>query len=107
MTRPLTYIERAAFLAAVKDIGEGDEIADATLDLIIEMTAGTSAPWADTDPLAAERWLVAQGATPERALANAEYFELHMRALVALTLGRPVETFAEIADFVARLDEAR
>jgi hypothetical protein len=103
MNKPLSYTDRAYFLALVADLAEGDEIAEATVALAIEMTAGTPAPWADTDPQATEHWLLVHGANPQKAAAEAARFELLMRALVGVSLGRPVETFAEIATWLTRI----
>jgi hypothetical protein len=91
------YVMRANFLATVKDMGEGDEIADAMFRLVCEVEEQLPAPWADSDPFAAERWLAAHGASPAMAAKNAAEFEISARALVALKLGRPVETFDELA----------
>lgn len=103
MSEPLSYTDRAYFLALVADMAEGDEVAEATVALAIEMTADAPAPWAATDPQAAEHWLIVHGATPVTAAANAARFELLMRALVGITLGRPVENFGEIAAWIARI----
>ncbi|MET8765824.1 hypothetical protein [Streptomyces sp. NPDC004658] len=94
-------IERAKFLAAVHELGQGDEIPQAALDLVCEAEAEISAPWAQSDPFAAERYLAARGATPKAATANAVEFELSMRALYALATGRRAETFQELADWIA------
>jgi hypothetical protein len=96
----LTYTERAHFLAAVQDMGEGDEIPAAAFDLILEIESATPAPWAETDPLVAERYLAARGATPAVAAANAAEFELKFRAVIALSTGKPAQTFQDIADWI-------
>ncbi|MER5473741.1 hypothetical protein [Streptomyces sp. NPDC002685] len=96
----LTYTERARFLAAVKDMGEGDEIPAATFELILEIESKTPAPWAESDPLVAERYLAARGADPDVAAANAAEFELKFRAVIALSTGKPAQTFQDIADWI-------
>ncbi|WP_306186926.1 hypothetical protein [Streptomyces sp. MK5] len=98
----LTYTERARFLAAVQDMGEGDEIPEAAYQLIREIEADTAAPWAQSDPLAAERYLAARGATAENAAANAAEFELSFRALYALATGKPAQSFQDIVDWIAK-----
>lgn len=98
--KPLSYTERAQFLAAVHDMGQGAEIQDAALRLLVEFEAESPAPWADTDPFAAERYLAGRGAALEVAAANAAEFELHTRALYALTTGKPAQTFQELADWI-------
>ncbi|TKA11734.1 hypothetical protein [Actinacidiphila oryziradicis] len=98
----LDWVERANFLAIAKetDLGEGDEIAAATVDLMVEMETRIPAPWADTDPFVAERYLAARGASPAAATANAAEFEISMRALVGLGTGKPAETFDDIARWI-------
>ncbi|MFI0964653.1 hypothetical protein ACH4S8_25135 [Streptomyces sp. NPDC021080] len=103
----ISYIDRAQFLAAVKDLGEGDEIAAATFQLFQEMEASTPAPWADADPHAAEMYLVARGATPEAAAVNAAEFEVNFRAIVAMGTGEPVREFQQIVDWIAEHVDAR
>lgn len=103
----LTYTERAQFLAAVQEMGEGDEIAEASFRLILEIESQIPAPWAASDPFAAERYLASRGAGPAVAAANAAEFELKFRALIALETGEPVRTFEEIADWIStRVDGA-
>lgn len=94
-------IERAKFFAAVHELGEGDEIPQAALDLVCETEAETPAPWVQSDPFAAERYLAARGATPKAATANAAEFELSMRALYALATGQRAQTFQELTDWIA------
>lgn len=96
----LTYTERAQFLAAVQGLGEGDEIPQASVDLMVEIESQHPAPWADIDPFAAERYLASRGASPKAAAQNAAEFELKFRALIALSTGRPVQAFQEIADWI-------
>jgi hypothetical protein len=96
-----TWVERAEFLAAVQSVSEGDEIAAACFRLMVEMETKIPAPWAETDPFAAEFYLVARGASPAAAAANAVEFEVNMRAVVGLADGRPVTAFQEIADWIA------
>ncbi|MFH8805510.1 hypothetical protein ACH4F6_39215 [Streptomyces sp. NPDC017936] len=96
----LSYTERAQFLAAVQGMGEGDEIPEACFRLVYEMESETAAPWAQSDPFAAERYLAARGATPKNAAANAAEFEVSMRALYALATGRPAQSFQDIADWI-------
>ncbi|MGW4139385.1 hypothetical protein ACWELV_21720 [Streptomyces mirabilis] len=96
----LTYTERAQFLAAVKDMGEGDEIPAAAFELILEIESKTPAPWAESDPLVAERYLVARGADPAVAAANAAEFELKFRAVITLGTGKPAQTFQDITDWI-------
>jgi hypothetical protein len=98
---PDYYMERARFLATVKDIGEGTEVADAALDLMIRLESSIQSPWAVTDPFAAERYLVARGADPDVASEEGVVFEIQMRALVSIGLGRPVQSFSEIAGWIA------
>lgn len=100
MNKPVSFVERAQFLAAVKDMGEGDEIPDAAFRLLVEIESKTPAPWSQSDPFVAERYLVARGATPAAAAANAADFEVKFRALVALGTGRPAQTFQDIADWI-------
>lgn len=97
----ISLVERAQFLAAVKDLGEGDEIAAATFNLIVEVESQTAAPWADTDPFAAEMYLVGRGADPQAAAANAAEFELQFRAIVVMHTGRRAESFQDIATWIA------
>jgi hypothetical protein len=97
----ISYTDRALFLAAVKDLGEGDEIPAATFQLFLEMEASTPAPWAETDPHAAEMYLVARGADPAAAAENAAEFEVNFRAIVAMGTGEPVREFQQIADWIA------
>ncbi|MER7927030.1 hypothetical protein ABTY96_28390 [Streptomyces sp. NPDC096057] len=101
MTKPLSYVERAEFLATVRDLGVGDEIAAATFDLMVEMESSTPAPWADSDPHAAELYLVSRGADPVAAAENAAEFEVNFRAIIAMGTGKPVREFREIADWIA------
>ncbi|MEV0183845.1 hypothetical protein AB0I54_31855 [Streptomyces sp. NPDC050625] len=96
----LTYIERAQFLATVQGMGEGDEIPQAAFELVREAESETAAPWAQSDPLAAERYLAARGATPKAATANAAEFELSMRALYALAKGTRAQSFQDLADWI-------
>ncbi|PKT67559.1 hypothetical protein CW362_39805 [Streptomyces populi] len=97
----LTYTERAQFLATVQGMGEGDEIQEAAFQLILEIESQTPAPWAQSDPFAAERYLAARGASPAAAARNAAGFEVRFRALVALGTGRPAERFEDIADWIS------
>lgn len=96
----LSYVERAQFLAAVQEMGEGDEIAAATFALFREMESTTPAPWAATDPFAAERYLAARGAAPAVAAENAAEFELNFRALIAMATGEPVRDFQQITAWI-------
>lgn len=96
----LTYTERAQFLAAVQSMGDGDEIPAAAFELILEIESATPAPWADSDPLAAERYLVARGASPAAAAANGAEFELKFRAIFALGTGKPAQTFQDLTDWI-------
>lgn len=105
MTEPLSYTDRATFLALMRDVDNEDEIQAATFAVALELTAGSPAPWADTDPRATEHWLLVHGANPQWAAAEAAKFELMMRTCVGISLGRPVETFAEIATWLAELEE--
>lgn len=98
--KPLTYTERAQFLAAVQGLGQGEEIQDAALGLLVEFESTSPAPWAGTDPFAAERYLAGRGATPKAAAANAAEFELQTRALYALATGKPAQSFEELADWI-------
>ncbi|MFG3235008.1 hypothetical protein ACGFZG_25030 [Streptomyces antibioticus] len=107
MTTAMSYTERALFLAAVKDLGEGDEIMAATYDLFVDMAASTPAPWADTDPHAAELYLVSRGTDPAVAAAGAAEFEVNFRAIVAMGTGEPVHDFRQIADWIAEHVDAR
>ncbi|MCQ4043847.1 hypothetical protein ACFOSC_26640 [Streptantibioticus rubrisoli] len=100
MTEPRVFVDRAKFLAAVQDLAQGDEIARASVDLMVEIESQIPAPWAESDPLIAERYLAARGASPTAAAANAAEFELHMRALVALATGKPVTEFSQIAEWI-------
>jgi hypothetical protein len=99
VTESISFVERAQFLATVKDMGEGNEIPDATFALVTEIESMVPAPWAVSDPFVAERYLVARGTDPAVAAANAAEFELKSRALFALSTGRPAETFQDIADW--------
>lgn len=101
MNKPISFLERALFLAAVKPMGEGDEIAEATFNLMVEMESNTPAPWAETDPHAAELYLVARGADPVAAAENAAEFEINFRAIVAMSTGEPARDFQQIADWIA------
>ncbi|TKA13204.1 hypothetical protein [Actinacidiphila oryziradicis] len=103
MNEPNTWVERATFLAMAKETGmdNGDEIAAATVELMIEIETRTPAPWADSDPFAAERYLASRGASPAAATANAAEFEVSMRALTALGTGKPAETFDDIVRWIA------
>lgn len=102
MNKPISFVERAQFLAAVKDMGEGYEIPEAAFELMLEIEAKTPAPWADSDPFVAERFLVARGADPAVAAANATDFELKFRALFALSTGKPAQTFQDIAGWIEK-----
>ncbi|MFI6105808.1 hypothetical protein [Streptomyces sp. NPDC051310] len=97
---PLTYTERAQFLAAVNGLGEGSEIQDAALRLVAEVAAETPAPWAEPDPLAAERYLAARGATPTAAAQNAAEFEVNLRAIYAIATGKFAESFEDLARWI-------
>lgn len=90
--------EQVDFLLAVQPLGVGDEIASATYQLVRRMMSENPAPWSDTEPFAAERWLAAHGASAAVAARNAAEFEVSARALVALKLGRPAATFDELAE---------
>lgn len=94
-------LERARFLATVKDLGDRDQIPTMAFALVLELTEEYPAPWAESDPLAAERYLAARGASPAAAAANARAFEEQMRALFALHTGRYAETFDELADWIS------
>ncbi|MFF1702576.1 hypothetical protein [Streptomyces sp. NPDC058252] len=96
----LTYTERAQFLAAVQDMGEGYEIPEASFQLLREVESEAVAPWAQSDPFAAERYLASRGATPKNAAANAAEFELSMRALYALATGKRPESFQDLTDWI-------
>ncbi|MEU6098012.1 hypothetical protein [Streptomyces sp. NPDC047079] len=98
----LTYMERAQFLVAVQAMGEGDEIPEASYQLLREIESETAAPWAQSDPFAAERYLAAKGATPKAAAANAAEFELSMRALYALATGARAQSFQDLADWIEK-----
>lgn len=105
MHEPLSPLERMQFLAAVQPITEVEELAEAALPIAVEVLGEEPAPWAVSDPLAAERYLAARGATPDVAsdTANAAEFELTMRALYALYFGRPPQAFAQLAEWVDAL----
>ncbi|MER6435464.1 hypothetical protein ABT275_03745 [Streptomyces sp. NPDC001185] len=108
MSKAISFVERAQFLAAVKDMGEGDEIPDAAFQLFREIESQTSAPWAQSDPFAAERYLAGRGATLENAAANAAEFELSFRALYALATGKAAQSFEDIANWIEqRVDGAQ
>ncbi|MFE7927820.1 hypothetical protein ACFU6S_03645 [Streptomyces sp. NPDC057456] len=98
--KDLTYIERARFLVAVRDMGEGNEIPEACFQLTVESESEVTAPWAQSDPFAAERYLAARGATPKAAAANAAEFEISMRALYALATGERAQSFQDLADWI-------
>lgn len=98
----LTHIERAQFLAAVNGLGEGDEIQQAAFELLCEIEDKTPAPWSQSDPFAAERYLAARGATPRAAAANAGHFELSMRALYGLATGARAQSFQDLADWIEK-----
>ncbi|MFJ1808512.1 MULTISPECIES: hypothetical protein [unclassified Streptomyces] len=100
--KDLTYIERAQFLVAVRDMGEGDEIPEACFQLVSETESEVEAPWAQSNPFAAERYLAARGATPKAAAANAAEFELSMRALYALATGQRAQSFQDLADWIEK-----
>lgn len=100
--KDLTNIERARFLAAVHDMGEGDEIPEACLQLVVEIESELAAPWEQSDPFAAERYLAGRGATPKAAAANAAEFELSMRALYALATGKRAQSFQDLADWIEK-----
>ncbi|MFE3495301.1 hypothetical protein ACFXOS_19880 [Streptomyces sp. NPDC059175] len=103
----LTHTERAQFLATVQHLGQGEEIQEAALRLVIELEAEHPAPWAETDPFAAERYLASRGATPKAAASNAAEFELQARALYTLATGKPAQSFQDIVDwFKAHVDGA-
>ncbi|MFF2385184.1 hypothetical protein [Streptomyces sp. NPDC058108] len=96
----MSHVERVQFLATVRDLGEGDEIQAATFDLFVDMAASTPPPWTDTDPHAAELYLVSRGADPQAAAENAAEFETNFRAIVAMSTGEPVHDFQQIADWI-------
>ncbi|MFJ9020770.1 hypothetical protein ACIRPU_12420 [Streptomyces sp. NPDC102259] len=98
----LTYTERAQFLVVVHDMGEGDEIPEACFQLLSKAESDVEAPWARSEPFAAERYLAARGATPKAAAANAAEFELSMRALYALATGERAQSFQDLADWIAK-----
>lgn len=81
----------------------GDERNEAAVELTKRMI-DPRAPWADTDPEVAARWLAARGADVDQALAGAAEFEHAGRALFALQHGREAETFAELAAYVAEVE---
>ncbi|GFH38877.1 hypothetical protein [Streptomyces pacificus] len=95
----LTHIERAQFLAAVQDLGQDEEIQEAARRLVLEIEAESPAPWAESDPFAAERYLASRGATPKAAASNAAEFELQSRALYALATGKLAQSFQDIANW--------
>lgn len=95
-------LEKAEFLSAVKDLGHGTEIPDAALALTVDVTRSAPSPWGSSDPFAAERYLAGRGLAPALAASNAAEFEIQMRALVGVSLGRPVGSFNEITDWVAK-----
>ncbi|MFE7947377.1 hypothetical protein [Streptomyces sp. NPDC057426] len=97
---PLTHTERAQYFAAVHNMGHGEEIRDQAFMLAVEVMAQTPAPWDETEPFAAERYLAARGATPSAAAQNAIGFELGMRALHALATGSIAMSFEEIARWI-------
>lgn len=100
MNRPLSYLERAEFLATVKTMGEGDEIAEASFDLMVDIESRIPAPWAESDPFVAERYLADRGASPTAATRNAAEFEVKFRALYGLSTGRPAETFQDLTSWI-------
>jgi hypothetical protein len=100
----LSPVDRAQFLALMVDLSDRDAIGAEAFELAVEVTAQTPAPWADTDPQAAEHWLLVHGASPTAAAANAPEFELSMRALVGIANGYPVQDFAEIAAWLGEIN---
>ncbi|MGW6243833.1 hypothetical protein [Streptomyces roseolus] len=97
---PLTHTERAQYFAAVHNLGHGEEIRDEAFMLAVQVMAETPAPWGETEPFAAERYLAARGATPTAASENAISFEICMRALQALATGNIAMTFDELTRWI-------
>ncbi|MFD5370792.1 hypothetical protein [Streptomyces sp. NPDC127103] len=97
---PLTHTERAQYFAAVHSLGYGDTVRDAAFRLAVEVVSENPAPWAETEPFAAERYLSGRGASPVAASSNAVEFETCMRVLFELANGVGPTTFEELTQWV-------
>lgn len=84
---------------------EGDDRNEAGYELAKDLI-GVRAPWADSDPGAAERWLVSRGASVDQAIANAAEFEHGVRALYALRYQHQPATFEALAAYLDEIHPA-
>lgn len=66
----------------------------------------TATAWADTDPVAAERYLVSRGVQPDAARTRAADFELSFRALYALSFQQEANSFQDLIDFCESAEAA-
>lgn len=100
MTDTFLALRRDAF--AVSAMPDGDDRNEAAYQLARQII-GPQSQWADTDPAAAERWLVSRGASVDQALAGAGEFEWATRALFALEYQHDAPTFEALAAYLDRI----
>lgn len=95
--------QRLELVASLANDDNRPEASAATYEIVKDLFSREPSPWAISDPTAAQRYLVACGASVEAAQRTAPEFELGMRALYAMSCGQEAEFFDDIARFCAPL----
>lgn len=94
-------LRRDAF--AVQAMPAGDQ-RNKSAYALAKAIIGPRAPWADTDPEVAARWLASRGAGIDQALAGAAEFEHSLRGLYALQYGEDAPTFEALAAYITEVE---
>jgi hypothetical protein len=106
MTELNVLHEKAELIASLANDENRWAACDAAYELTKEAVGLTPAPWAEDDPAAPERYLLARGTAPHLARKNAAEFELNFRALYLIEYRREAESFDDIARFCDRVTGA-
>lgn len=91
--------ERAELIRSLANDVNREQTSGAVFELAKRAMAMTAPAWSDSDPMAAEQYLISRGAKRETAAKNAAEFELSFRALYALRFLADPSTFEDLARF--------
>jgi hypothetical protein len=90
---------RIGLIASLANQDNRWQASDATFETLKDLYAVVPAPWAQNDPTATQRYLIACGAPAETAMLAAPEFERGMRTLYAMTRFKEPESFEDLARF--------
>ncbi|TYB69656.1 hypothetical protein FXF51_05710 [Nonomuraea sp. PA05] len=97
--------DRLAIVGTLYNDGNAPEALSMALDLGKQMMAHAIMPWSETDPTAAERYLIGRGIEPAEACQMARAFEIEMCAIYAITgedIPTAFEDIARLADEIVQ-----